>query len=132
MAGMISNLPGYRGSRAAVNKRRVSPSPQPMLPGLGRTAPLPGPTRNIPRTKTAQRLPKMQKMNRDPIMGGAQPTAKKLTTKAADAGASAAKLGKMSLPSKLGIGAGLGIAAGVMMNRRGAGASSGRQSIYNY
>ena len=43
-----------------------------------------------------------------------------------------AKTGKMSMKSKLGIGVGLGIAAGVVMNRRGEGASSGRQSIYNY
>jgi hypothetical protein len=32
----------------------------------------------------------------------------------------------------MGIGLGMGVAAGVAMNRRGEGASSGRQSIYKY
>jgi len=39
---------------------------------------------------------------------------------------------KMSKRSLLGIGLGLGVAAGVAMNRRGEGASSGRQSMYRY
>lgn len=39
---------------------------------------------------------------------------------------------KMSRKSLLGIGLGMGVAAGVAMNRRGEGASSGRQSMYKY
>lgn len=39
---------------------------------------------------------------------------------------------KMSMKSKIGIGLGLGVAATVAMNRRGQGASSGRQSMYRY
>ena len=39
---------------------------------------------------------------------------------------------KMSRKSMMGIGLGLGVAAAVAMNRRGEGASSGRQSAYRY
>lgn len=39
---------------------------------------------------------------------------------------------RMNKRSLLGIGLGMGIAAGVAMNRRGEGASSGRQSMYKY
>lgn len=39
---------------------------------------------------------------------------------------------RFSKRSMLGIGLGLGVAAGVAMNRRGEGASSGRQSMYKY
>ena len=38
----------------------------------------------------------------------------------------------MSTPSKVGIGLGLAVAAGVMSNKRGDGASSGRQSTARY
>ena len=41
-------------------------------------------------------------------------------------------MSRMSRGTKVGIGLGLGVAAGVAMNRRGEGASSGRQSIYRY
>lgn len=51
----------------------------------------------------------------------------------AAAAASASTKGmKMSRKSLLGIGLGMGVAAGVAMNRRGEGASSGRQSMYKY
>ncbi len=39
---------------------------------------------------------------------------------------------RFSRKTLLGMGLGLGVAAGVAMNRRGEGASSGRQSIYKY
>lgn len=39
---------------------------------------------------------------------------------------------RMNKRSLMGIGLGLGVAAGVAMNRRGEGASSGRQSMYKY
>lgn len=42
------------------------------------------------------------------------------------------RFSNMSSRSKVGIGLGLGVAAAVTMNRRGEGASSGRQSIYRY
>ena len=67
-------------------------------------------------------------------------SARKPLTAAAESGASgAAKGGKMmqffgnmSTPSKVGIGLGLAVAAGVMSNKRGDGASSGRQSTARY
>ena len=42
------------------------------------------------------------------------------------------KNARFSRKTLLGMGLGLGVAAGVAMNRRGEGASSGRQSIYKY
>ena len=39
---------------------------------------------------------------------------------------------RFSKRTLMGIGLGMGVAAGVAMNRRGEGASSGRQSIYKY
>ena len=43
-----------------------------------------------------------------------------------------AGISNMSKRTKMGVGLGLGVAAAVTMNRRGEGASSGRQSIYRY
>jgi len=42
------------------------------------------------------------------------------------------KNARFSRKTLLGMGLGLGVAAGVAMNRRGEGASSGRQSMYKY
>jgi hypothetical protein len=60
-----------------------------------------------------------------------------VSTAAQTAGGSGKKgllagISNMSRKTKMGVGLGLGVAAAVTMNRRGEGASSGRQSIYRY
>lgn len=140
MAGLISNMPGGGGRR----KTRVSGNPQMVLPGMERPGPLPGPVRNV-KTKAKGMPTRLQakpvrmstgqtlapKMSADYITGGANVAGKKMTPKGAEAGKGILnKMGKMSRGSKIGIGLGLGVAAAVTMNRRGPGASSGRQSIY--
>lgn len=105
-------------SAAAMNARARKPTPVSM-----------GPTRGRAVGKAAA----SSKMSLDYIMGGANMAGKQITKGGASAGGGfMSRFSKMSRGSKFGIGLGLGIAAGVTMNRRGEGASSGRQSIYNY
>ena len=60
------------------------------------------------------------------------PAVRSAASKSAPSANVATKGMKMSKKSLLGIGLGMGVAAGVAMNRRGEGASSGRQSMYKY
>lgn len=147
MAGVINNMPGARGSRVVGKRRLPYANPQMTLPGMERPGPLPSMVRDIPKVKAKGMPARLQskavrmsngrtiapKMSMDYIMGGTNKVGKQLTETGAKAGGGIMRrLSNMSGRSKIGISLGLGVAAAVTMNRRGEGASSGRQSIYRY
>ena len=126
-------LPASRNARV----RRPAPTPAPRRPMVGphSAAAMNARARKpVPVTMGASRgRAPVKKATLDYIMGGANPAGKKMTKTGANAGGGLmSRIGKMSGKSKMGIGLGLGVAAAVTMNRRGEGASSGRQSIYRF
>lgn len=158
----IFQNPGLTGApalpRSATVRRTRVPGGPPQLPGFEDAGgPVRKPVHSVPKRRAMGGTPR--RMNGQPFLPGFNPNnapgsakdiKRAVMTPKRMAGIDAARhrSAALKLPgidnipgpknprfgrkTLLGIGLGLGVAAGVAMNRRGEGASSGRQSMYKY